>query len=122
MDVKPKIVVVDDVPTIGELLVRFLSKKNYEVSSFTNGKNALEYLKQKQVDVVLTDMHMPEMNGLELIKGIKIIRQDLPIILMSSYVDQDILDDLTAEGICDYVKKPFDLSALEQIIAKTIKK
>ena len=122
MDVKPKIVVVDDVPTIGELLVRFLSKKNYEVSSFTNGKNALEYLKQKQVDVVLTDMHMPEMNGLELIKGIKIIRQDLPIILMSSYVDQDILDDLTAEGICDYVKTPFDLTALEQTIAKAIKK
>lgn len=121
-DVKPKIIVIDDVQTIGELLVRFLSKNNYEVITFSTGKDALEYLKKNQVDLVLTDMYMPEMDGIAVIKSIKNIRHDLPIILMSSYIDQDVLDELNTAGIFDYVKKPFDLVVLEQLIARMVKK
>jgi two-component system OmpR family response regulator len=122
MGIKSRIVVVDDVPTIGELLVRFLSKKDYEVISFTKGTDALEYLKQNQADLVITDMYMPDMNGLEVIKNVRDIRINLPVILMSSYVDQEILDELKAIGIDNYLRKPFDLIALEQNIAKILLK
>ena len=116
-----KIMVVDDEPALGELLVRFLGKKGYEAVSFTSGKKALAYLKDNPVSLVLTDVNMPEMNGIEVVRLAKQIRPDLPIIVMGSHIgDEEIKSNLFKLGVTDYLSKPFELTFLEKTIELTL--
>ena len=117
---KPKIIVVDDEPDIGEILTRFLAKKNYEVASFTSGKEALEYLKTNEVNLLLTDMAMPEMNGIELIRATKGLQPNLPILLMTGTPNAEMMNELIKYTISDYIAKPFELDSLEKVIASRL--
>ena len=149
-ELKPKIMVVDDVPEIGEMLTRFLTKKNYEVTSFTSAKEALEHLKTNEVNPVrkstdngdnnisdsnrntaklsngvnllLTDMliSISEMTGIELIKATKEFNPNLPILVMTSYPGSELMQKIIAMGISDYIAKPFQLDSLEKIIASRL--
>jgi len=119
-ELKPKIIVVDDEPAIGELLTRFLAKKNYEVASFTSGKEALEHLKTNDVNLLLTDMNMPEMNGIELIRATKGLQPNLPILLMTGTPDAEMMNELIKYTISDYITKPFELDSLEKVIASRL--
>lgn len=65
IELKPTIMIVDDQPMIEKFLMWFLGKQNYGVIFFTNGKKALAYLKSNTVSLLLTDMEMPEITGLE---------------------------------------------------------
>ena len=112
---KPKIIVVDDEPAIGELLTRFLAK-NYEVTGFTEAEKALEYLKTNEVNLLLTDMVMPEMNGIELIKATRELKPNLPILLMTGTPNSELMKAVVELGISDYLVKPFQLDSLEKVI------
>lgn len=117
---KPKIMVVDDEPDICELLTRFLTKRNYEVTSFTSGKKALEHLKTNGVNLILTDMNLPEMSGIELIKATKELKPNLPILVMTSHPGSGLMQKIIEMGISDYLAKPFNLDSLEKIIASRL--
>jgi len=118
---KPKIMVVDDELEIGELLTRFLQKKNYEVTSFTSPKKALEYLRTNSVNLMLTDIHMPEMSGIELIKTAKGIKSNLPVIVMTGMPGSGLMKEIIGKlGISDYLVKPFQLDSLEKIVASRL--
>jgi DNA-binding NtrC family response regulator len=79
----------------------------------------LEHLKEHQIDLMLVDMRMPEMNGLEVIKTVKSTSPVLPIMVVTSHIDQEILDELSKLKVYDFIIKPFDLATLEKkIIAK----
>ncbi|HLD36454.1 MAG TPA: response regulator [Planctomycetota bacterium] len=111
------IVVVDDEPSIGEILTKFLTRKGYGVASFTNGHRALEYLVSSDARLVLTDINMPEINGIEVIRLARIIKPDLSFLVMGSRLgDEDINQELAELGISDYIHKPFALEALAQAI------
>jgi putative two-component system response regulator len=115
---KPKITIVDDDPQIGHLLTKYLTKKNYVVTSFTSPKQALKHLENKPVDLMITDMNMPEMNGLEVIKAVKESNPKLPIILMSSeFPNTERMDEMIKLGVSDFISKPFELNCLESKIA-----
>jgi DNA-binding NtrC family response regulator len=116
-NLKANIVIVDDDPSVGELLSKFLTKKNYTVNWFTSPFQALGHLKDHPVNFLLTDLHMPEMNGVELIKATKEFKPDLPIIVMSGTYDLSLLDELDSLKVSQRIAKPFKLEALEQIIA-----
>ena len=115
---KPKIIVVDDELEIGEMLTRFLTKKNYEVTSFTRAKEALEYLKTNEVNLMLTDLAMPEMSGIELIKATKELKPDLPILVMTGMYGSELMDELVIGT--DYLTKPVQLDSLEKVIASRL--
>jgi len=115
-ELKPKIMVVDDVPAIAELLTKFLTKKNYEVTSFTIGKEALEHLKTNEVNLMVTDIDMPEMSGIELIKATKELKPNLPILIVSGSCDSETMNEIVKMGISDYIAKPFQLDSLEHSI------
>ncbi|MBI4711838.1 MAG: response regulator [Planctomycetes bacterium] len=116
---KPNLMVVDDEPLIGELLTRYFTKNNYEVKYFANGKRALDYLKNNPVDLMMTDMRMPDMNGLEVVKASKSLRPEMPILVMTSHLDEDAIDVMTQLGVVDYFTKPFELKAIgERVAAK----
>ncbi|MFA5794955.1 MAG: response regulator [Candidatus Brocadiia bacterium] len=116
-DEKLKIMVLDDEASIGDLLNKFLTKKNYMVTAFTSPKQALKHLKNNPVDLMITDMNMPEMNGLDVTKAAKTSNPDLPIIIMSSSCLQERKDEMAKLGVCDYIQKPLNLNYLESRIA-----
>jgi len=117
-NLKVNIVIVDDDPSVNGLLSTFLSKKNYTVNCFVSPSLALEYLKNHPVNFLLTDLHMPEMNGVELIKATRDFKPDLPIIVMTGTYDLSLLDELDSLKVPHQIAKPFKLEALEQIITR----
>jgi len=108
----PKIVVVDDDVAVAELLTRFLTKSNYAVTTFTNPQKVLEYLKTNSVDLMITDLQMPEMSGIELIKTAKGIKSNLPIIVITGTPDAPVAAEIPKLDIAGYFQKPFNLNYL----------
>ena len=115
------IVVVDDEPSICKMLTIFLSRKGYGAISFTDGYLALEYLVDSPARLVLTDINMPELDGIGVIRLAKTIKPGLSFLVMGSRLDDDeIKQELAELGISDYFRKPFELEALAQAIEQKL--
>ena len=84
----------------------FLENKGYEVHTLTNGFDALDYVKDNLVDVVLLDETMPGMTGLETLAKIKEIKQQLPVVLITKNETENVMDDAIGSQISDYLIKP----------------
>ena len=97
----PKILVVDDSSTVRKLIINILQKENYETVEAVDGVDALEKLSQGDIDLVVADLNMPRMNGLELIKTIRQdpLYTDIPIVM------------LTTEGSEEDKKRGFEAGA-----------
>ncbi|MBI3940997.1 MAG: response regulator [Acidobacteria bacterium] len=111
-----KVLVVDDEPVIVNLLREFLTRKDYEVVTASNGIEALEKVKQEDPSVVLLDINMPGKNGLDVLKEIKAYNQNIGIIMVTALSDQAIGSDALRRGAFDYITKPFDLDYLEKVL------
>ena len=111
-----KILVVDDEPEVRQLMEHFLTQRGYEVRIAENGQLALAALDTFMADVVLLDMHMPVMDGLETLKRLAIRSPSLPVIMVTVNDDVDTTAHLLQLGAADYVPKPFNLDYLEQAI------
>src|SRR3990167_8017282 len=85
---KNHILVVDDEPFVLESLALLLDSFGYNVSAYGNPREALNKLQSHKVDVVLTDIKMPEMSGIELLEEIRKFNTDVPVILMTAYAEQ----------------------------------
>jgi DNA-binding response OmpR family regulator len=111
-----KILVVDDEPEVRQLMEHFLTERGYEVRIAENGRLALAALDTFMADVVLLDMHMPEMDGLETLKHLAVRSPSLPVIMVTVNDDVETTTHLLQMGAADYVPKPFNLDYLEQAI------
>jgi len=111
-----KILVVDDEPEVRQLMEHFLTERGYEVRIAENGRLALAALDTFTPDVVLLDMHMPEMDGLETLGRLAARSPSLPVIMITVNEDIETTARLLQLGAADYVPKPFNLEYLEQAI------
>jgi DNA-binding response OmpR family regulator len=111
-----KILVVDDEPEVRQLMEHFLTERGYEVHIAENGRLGLAALDTFRPDVVLLDMHMPELDGLETLKRIAARAPSLPVIMVTVNDDVETTARLLQLGAADYVPKPFNLDYLEQAI------
>lgn len=111
-----KILVVDDEPEVRQLMEHFLTERGYEVRIAENGRLALAALDTFMADLVLLDMHMPEMDGLETLKRLAVRSPSLPVIMVTVNEDVETTTHLLQMGAADYVPKPFNLDYLEQAI------
>jgi len=111
-----KILVVDDEPEVRKLMEHFLTERGYEVRIAENGRLGLQALDTFTPDVVLLDMHMPEMDGLETLKRLAVRAPSLPVIMVTVNDDIETTSHLLQLGAADYVPKPFNLDYLEQAI------
>src|SRR3954451_11535504 len=84
----------------------FLESKGYEVHTFTNGFEAIDYVKENLVDVVLLDETMPGITGLETLAKIKEVNQSLPVVLITKNETENLMDDAIGSQISDYLIKP----------------
>ena len=111
-----KILVVDDEPEVRKLMEHFLTGRGYQVRLAANGREGLAAIDSFAPDVVLLDMHMPEMDGLETLKELAVRAPGLPVIMVTVNEDVQTTSQLLQLGASDYVPKPFNLDYLEQAI------
>ncbi|HLF50458.1 MAG TPA: response regulator [Methylomirabilota bacterium] len=112
-----KILVVDDEREVRLVIQEFLTGKGYEVRVAGNGLEALAALETFSPDVVLLDMAMPEMDGLETLKHISALYPNLPVIMVTVNADIETTSKVLQLGAADYVPKPFDLDYLDQAVS-----
>ena len=120
MEKLKQILAVDDEPNMRRLLEIGLRQAGYQALLAANGKEALEVLKTKQVDLVVSDLHMPGMSGLELLKQIHSDDETLPFIMVTAQGEINTAVDAMKLGAADYILRPFDLEVLEVAIAKAL--
>jgi len=115
------ILYVEDDEFTREEITEFLEFEVKKIISAENGQEGLEKFKQNKIDIVITDINMPIMNGLEMAKEIKKISPNTPIIVTSAYSDSDYVIKAIEIGISRYVLKPIDVDELLTMIAKSAK-
>ena len=115
-----RILAVDDEPNMRRLLEISLRQAGYQPLSAANGRDALEILKNDQVDLVISDLHMPGMSGLELLKHIRADNEALPFIMVTAQGEIKTAIEAMKLGAADYILRPFDLEVLEVAIAKAL--
>jgi len=114
------ILIVDDDPSIREFLEIFFLNEGYDIICTSNGLEALEILKTKEVALVLTDLKMPKMDGIELLKAIKKSYPHLPVIMITAFASLESAVEAMNEGAWDYVSKPFQLEEVRQVVEKAL--
>jgi two-component system chemotaxis response regulator CheY len=124
MFVKDTAMVVDDSPQIVNIVSKMLKErlKFGRVIGLTDGKEALQVLKEEQIDWVISDWEMPNVSGLELLKLVRNNPKtaDIPFILMSSRADKESLVEAVTAGVSDYITKPFSPAKLDEKLRRFI--
>ena len=107
-----KILVVDDDPSIRRTLKDILEFENYNVDESTDGLDCLVSVKQNVYDVIILDIKMPKMDGMEAIERIQLINPDTPVIMISGHGNIDTAVEAVKKGAFDFIQKPPDLNRL----------
>lgn len=114
------VLVVDDEPQFRLLLDKALEKVGYTVMTAINGEEALELFKKNKFDLVITDVHMPKVDGIQLVNSIKDENPWVPIIIISGFEEEvTIRKKIKRDDIC-FLRKPFMVRDLEKIIEKAL--
>ncbi len=116
------VLVVDDDQSVRSMLSFVLGKDGYQVEEAHSGSDALRKLKGRSYDLVISDIRMPDLNGIELLKKIKTHDPELPVIMITAYAATHDAIEAMKLGAEDYVTKPFNLEELKIIIAKSLHK
>ena len=114
------ILIVDDEKNYLTILSAVLDDEGFEVLTALSGQEALEIQKTSDLDLVLTDMKMPEMDGIELLENIKALDPDLPVVMMTAHGTVDKAVEAMQKGAYTYILKPFDNERLTIYVKKAI--
>ena len=115
-----RILVVDDETSMREFLEVLLSKEGYKVSDAKNGKQAVRMIKKNNYDLVLSDIRLGDITGLDVLKEAKKKNSDTVVIMISAYSTTEIAVEAMNEGAYDFVPKPFDNNELKQTIQRAL--
>ncbi|MDA8442323.1 MAG: response regulator [Peptococcaceae bacterium] len=115
-----KILVVDDQMGVRRLLYEAFKEEGYEVEMAASGLEAIETVKKSIPSIILMDMKMPGMNGLEALKEIKKLDQEIAVIMMTAYGELEIVAQAMKLGVKEYITKPFDLNELKQLVKRIL--
>ncbi|OGC93999.1 MAG: hypothetical protein A2142_07275 [candidate division Zixibacteria bacterium RBG_16_48_11] len=116
---KGRILIVDDEESMGRFMQIMLQKEGYEVTPTLTGSEALKILRQKEYDLVIADLMMPEMNGLKLLSEVKQQNSNVDFIVMTAFASVDTAIEAMKKGALDYVTKPFKVDEIKLAISKS---
>ncbi|HEX8268777.1 MAG TPA: response regulator, partial [Flavobacterium sp.] len=110
----PKILIIEDEASIRRVLKSILSEENnsYEVEEAEDGVSGLEKIKNSDYDLVLCDIKMPKMDGVELLEAVKKIKPEIPMVMISGHGDMETAVYTMRLGAFDFISKPPDLNRL----------
>lgn len=120
-----RILLIDDEELVIKSVERLLAKEGYKVIVCRNGSEAIETVKKEEIDLIVCDIRMPNLSGVETIKKIREIRKQnnkekIPEILITGYADPETNNDAEKLEVADYLYKPFDLTAFLKSVKKNI--
>jgi DNA-binding NtrC family response regulator len=113
-----KILVVDDEEVMREFLLEVFSSHNPMCAE--NGEEALRLLKENAISVVITDLKMPRMDGLELLQRIKSFNPSIQVIVVTGYASLQTASDCIRAGAADFLKKPFSIAQIRNSVSKAL--
>ena len=115
------LLVVDDDPYVLESISTLLKSFNYEVHACQNANDAMDLIKKTAVDVVLTDIKMPKVTGIELLRSIHAYNPQIPVLLMTAFAELDVAVDAIKQGAFDFITKPYNPDYLLHSVEKAVK-
>ena len=116
------ILVVDDEPELCRALGKLLARNGYEVISAGNGEEGLAQLRQQEVHLVLSDLQMPRMNGVELLKAGRVVSPDSEFVIITGHGTIETAVDAMRRGAYDFIEKPFSTTTTLNVVRKALEK
>ena len=117
---KARILVVDDEESMCKFMEIMLKKEGYVVSSSSDAAAALDQIKREEYDLVIADLMMPEMSGIELLSQARSARPNLDFIMMTAFASVDSAIEALKKGAFDYVTKPFKVDEIKIAVSKSL--
>lgn len=114
------ILIVDDEPVVIKSCERILSPEGYTVKATTSAREAVSLLRNGGIDLLITDLKMPEMDGIDLIRSIKSTNPSIGVVVITGYPSQETIKDALHLGIIDYLPKPFSPTLLLDVTSKAL--
>jgi two-component system response regulator HydG len=118
---KPRILVVDDEPSHRKMIEAVLSAEGYEVTQAEDGQAAISAVEDRFHDLIIMDVRMPNVDGVEALQKIKQISPDIPVIIMTAYASVGTAVEALKSGAYDYLTKPLDIEELKILVAKALR-
>lgn len=121
-DKQPVVLVADDEEDIKVVLRMFLEAVGYEVVTAFDGLDALEQIKSTKPDVVLMDIMMPVIDGIEVVRQMKATPgiRDIPVVMLTAAAQSDMVEKAIQAGAADYIVKPFEPETVQKAIEKVL--
>lgn len=119
---KPRILVVDDEPNGRRMLEILLSRLGCEVQSAGDGKTALARIGDCAIDLIVTDINMPELDGLSLLAALKAMGYEIPVIVVTAYGTEESAVAAMEQGAFDYLVRPLCLDQVELVVRRALKR
>src|SRR5690349_22259536 len=118
----PRILVADDERSMRELLAIVLRREGYDVVLAENGRQAIAELEHRPIDLLISDIQMPDMNGVEVLRFAKQINQDLAGIMVTAYATAETAIEALRMGAYDYIHKPFNIDELKIVVRNALER
>ena len=115
-----RILVIDDEDSMCSFMEIMLGKEGYSVDTANSGEEGLSFLKQKDYDLVIADLNMPKMSGLDVLQEVKTFKSNQDLIVMTAYASVDTAIEAMKRGAVDYITKPFKVDEIKLVIEKSI--
>lgn len=116
----PRILYVEDDPAAREVALFNLRKAGYDVTPSSDGQEAVSHFSPEKFDLIVTDVRMPGMSGIELVRRIRAMASNMPCIVVTAYGDMATAIDAMKEGACYFIAKPFDRDQLLLAVGKSL--
>lgn len=121
MEKKLQILVLDDEPIVGKRLGPALSKMDCQVETFEDPKAALQRIEEKTFDIVVTDIRMEDIDGIEVLEKVKARSEQTKVIMITGYATVEMAREALGKGAFDFIAKPFKPNDLRECIARAAK-
>lgn len=118
---KKKILVIDDDSLMRDFLTETITRMDYDVTAAPNGEMGIKRFKEDEFELVITDLRMPDISGMDVLKRIKAVQPETAVVMMTAYGTIDNAVEAMKQGAFDYITKPFSADAIELTVKKVFK-
>lgn len=118
----PRILVVDDEESMRFLLSQVMKREGYDVATASDGEKALQHVRENNFDLVIMDVKMPAMDGMQALKEMRRMRPNLVVVMITAHGNTDLAIQAMREGAYDYFNKPFELEEMKVVVRRALEK
>jgi DNA-binding NtrC family response regulator len=115
---KTQVIILDDEPIVCKRLKPGLEKVGYEVEAFTHSVDAMERIKEKEFDIVITDLKMEGFDGMQFLTEVKRRYQTTEVIVITGFATMETAKESFQKGVFDFIAKPFKMGEIQEIVKK----